>query len=172
MTFVDQDRGWAVGALGTILATRDGGRTWRRQRTGGTRVALLGFFSEAHRVPLEMFALQSGEEGYLGFAEILNRRDIELPSARTMPPLRTSHMRPSRQWGPAGAELCMAFSRATGTGSACDPKDLMDDLGSSQRWSGRRTDGGTRRPQDSPMASGGDDDGSGSPRGESSACRI
>lgn len=80
MVFVDPDRGWAVGELGTILATRDGGRTWRRQRTGGTRLALLGIFSEANRVPLELFALQSGDEGYLGFAEILTRRDIELPS--------------------------------------------------------------------------------------------
>ncbi len=80
MTFVDPDRGWAVGALGTILATRDGGRTWRRQRTGGTRVALMGIFSEPDRVPLEIFALQSGNEGYLGVAEILNRRDVEIPS--------------------------------------------------------------------------------------------
>ncbi len=80
ITFIDEDRGWAVGALGTILATRDGGRTWRRQRTGGTRVALMGIFSEAHRVPLELFALQSGNEGYLGVVEILNRRDVEIPS--------------------------------------------------------------------------------------------
>ncbi len=80
LTFVDPERGWAVGSLGTILATRDGGRTWRRQRSGGTRVALLGIFSESHRVPLELFAQQSGDEGYLGFVEILNRRDIEIPS--------------------------------------------------------------------------------------------
>ena len=32
ITFVDDLHGWAVGALGTILATDDGGRTWRRQR--------------------------------------------------------------------------------------------------------------------------------------------
>ncbi len=80
MTFIDPDRGWAVGALGTVLSTRDGGRTWRRQRSGGTRIALLGIFSEPHRVPLELFAQQSGDGGYLGMVEILNRRDIELPS--------------------------------------------------------------------------------------------
>ncbi len=80
LTFVDPERGWAVGALGTILATRDGGRSWRRQRSGGTRVALLGIFSEPQCVPLALFAQQSGEEGYLGFVEILNRRDIELAS--------------------------------------------------------------------------------------------
>jgi len=32
MTFADDQNGWAVGQLGTILATNDGGRTWRRQR--------------------------------------------------------------------------------------------------------------------------------------------
>ena len=42
ITFVDAERGWAVGGLGTILATRDGGKSWRRLRGGGTRVALLG----------------------------------------------------------------------------------------------------------------------------------
>lgn len=85
ITFVDEARGWAVGDLGTILATRDGGRTWRRQRSGGTRVALLGVFSEADRVPLELFALFSGDEGYLGHAELLNRRDIEVPSIADAP---------------------------------------------------------------------------------------
>ncbi|MEM8733190.1 MAG: YCF48-related protein [Planctomycetota bacterium] len=30
--FVDANRGWAVGAHGTILATRDGGETWYQQR--------------------------------------------------------------------------------------------------------------------------------------------
>jgi photosystem II stability/assembly factor-like uncharacterized protein len=29
------ERGWAVGHLGVILATTDGGRTWERQRTDG-----------------------------------------------------------------------------------------------------------------------------------------
>lgn len=31
VVFVDPQRGWAVGGGGTILATIDGGRTWRRQ---------------------------------------------------------------------------------------------------------------------------------------------
>jgi photosystem II stability/assembly factor-like uncharacterized protein len=77
ITFVDAQRGWAVGALGTILATRDGGKSWRRLRSGGTRVALLGLCSEPSRLPLELFAWASGNEGYLSCAEILNRRDVE-----------------------------------------------------------------------------------------------
>ena len=85
MTFVDAERGWAVGALGTILGTRDGGRSWRRLRSGGTRLALLGLFGEPGRIPLELFARESGNEGYLGFAEILNRRDVEFPEAEDAP---------------------------------------------------------------------------------------
>jgi len=78
VTFVDAQRGWAVGALGTILATRDGGKSWRRIRGSATRVALLGLYSEAARIPLELFAWASGNEGYLSCAEVLNRRDVEL----------------------------------------------------------------------------------------------
>jgi photosystem II stability/assembly factor-like uncharacterized protein len=75
LTFVDAERGWAVGALGTVLGTRDGGRTWRRLRGGGTRVALLGIFSEPSRVPWELFAWECAQEGYLGAVELIARRD-------------------------------------------------------------------------------------------------
>ncbi len=78
LEFVDQQHGWAVGALGTILATADGGRTWRQQRSGGSRAALLGLFDEAASVPLELFARLSGNDGYLGVVEVLNRRDVEV----------------------------------------------------------------------------------------------
>ena len=76
LTFVDQRHGWAVGDMGAILATRDGGQTWQRQRSGGTRAALVGFFAEPSDIPLEFFAKLSGDEGYLGVVELLNRRDV------------------------------------------------------------------------------------------------
>ena len=79
--FLDEYRGWAVGSLGTILHTRDGGQTWRTQRQGGTRVALLGIFSDPARVPLELVAQQAGSDAYLSALEILGRRDQE-PAAR------------------------------------------------------------------------------------------
>ncbi len=87
LTFVDENRGWAVGSLGMILVTRDGGQTWREQRSGGTRVALLGIFSEPGRVPLEVLAQQSAAEGYLGAVEILGRpaEDFASPSAASTP---------------------------------------------------------------------------------------
>jgi photosystem II stability/assembly factor-like uncharacterized protein/tetratricopeptide (TPR) repeat protein len=74
VTFVDHRRGWAVGALGTILVTRDGGRTWRRQRGGADRAALLGIFSEPESTPWELFGWYSANEGYIGVVEHVNQR--------------------------------------------------------------------------------------------------
>jgi len=79
LSFVDDNRGWAVGALGSILATEDGGRSWRRQRSGGTRAALMGLFATAGDVPLELLVRLCGQDGYLGVVETLARGDVDLP---------------------------------------------------------------------------------------------
>ena len=63
--FLDRLNGWAVGDFGTILATKDGGRTWTRQRDGGRRVALLGVFGRADDVPFEALVQLAGDEGFL-----------------------------------------------------------------------------------------------------------
>ena len=63
--FLDRSNGWAVGDFGTILATKDGGRTWTRQRDGGARVALLGVFGRADDVPFEALVQLAGDEGFL-----------------------------------------------------------------------------------------------------------
>lgn len=83
--FVDDEHGWAVGALGTILATTDGGRTWKMQRSGGTRVALLGIFGEPKDVPWELFARLSANEGYLSAAVSVFRRDAEFSPRHEVP---------------------------------------------------------------------------------------
>lgn len=89
ITFVDESRGWAVGALGTILVTRDGGQTWRKQKTGGNRLAMLGVFSQSQRVPLELVAQQGGDEGYLSGVEIIGRQDGEASPQNASLPERT-----------------------------------------------------------------------------------
>ena len=90
LAFIDENRGWAVGSLGTILATRDGGRTWRAQRSGGARAAMLGIFGSPERVPLEVLALQAASEGYLSAIEILgNRNDDAADPRRGSQPERT-----------------------------------------------------------------------------------
>ena len=91
MAFSDDDHGWAVGELGVILTTTDGGRSWRRQRAGGLRAPLLGFFVDPEDVPLELFARLSGNEGYLGVVDVLGRRDIELPDREPVPAVERLH---------------------------------------------------------------------------------
>jgi len=86
LAFSGAKRGWAVGALGTILATRDGGESWRVQRAGGSRAALAAFLSEPNRLPLELLAKLCAGEGYLGVADFLIRRDLD-PQAATPPEL-------------------------------------------------------------------------------------
>ena len=71
LTFVDAKRGWAVGSLGMILATQDGGRTWQPQHRGRSRVALLGLLVNPADIPLELFAQVSGEYGYRSAVESL-----------------------------------------------------------------------------------------------------
>ncbi len=85
MTFADDQHGWAVGELGTILATADGGRSWQSQRTGGGQAALLAVVAEADDVPLELLARLSGNEGYLSVVEALGRRDVEIAPRDDVP---------------------------------------------------------------------------------------
>jgi len=85
LAFADDQHGWAVGHLGTILATSDGGKTWSLQRSGGARAALLGLLLEPDDVPLELLAQLSGDEGYLAAVELLGRRDVETPPRADVP---------------------------------------------------------------------------------------
>ncbi len=65
LVFLDEQHGWAVGELGTILATMDGGKTWRIQHRGGQRAAVLLIHARAAGTPIESVALLGGQEGYL-----------------------------------------------------------------------------------------------------------
>lgn len=83
-TFVDGQHGFAVGALGTILATTDGGRTWQRQSYGDRRAALWTCFADAHALPLELVAKSCSDDGYRAVATLLCRRDFEPGADRTV----------------------------------------------------------------------------------------
>jgi len=84
VTFVDDHHGAAVGALGTILTTSDGGLSWQRSRNGGTRAAFLCLYGEADQIPWELIAQLSGEDGYLGAVELLNRRQSNIETGREL----------------------------------------------------------------------------------------
>ena len=63
LEFVDTEHGWAVGQLGTVLATTDGGRTWRSQ-LGGGRAAMLVATASPEHIPLEIIGRYSAGAGY------------------------------------------------------------------------------------------------------------
>ena len=49
MAFSDATHGWAVGTVGTILATTDGGVTWSKQNSGsGLRLTGVTFADATH----------------------------------------------------------------------------------------------------------------------------
>lgn len=63
--FLDERTGWAVGELGTILGTNDGGQTWKIQRRGGHRLALLAVHASPSTAPWDVFAHAGADDGYL-----------------------------------------------------------------------------------------------------------
>ena len=63
--FRDEKHGWAVGELGTIIATADGGKTWQTQHRGGQQLAVLSVHARACAVPLDAVALLGEQDGYL-----------------------------------------------------------------------------------------------------------
>ncbi len=71
IAFADQDNGCAVGALGTVVHTHDGGQTWQRVE-GNDRVALLNVFPSMADVPFEVMANYSSEEGFISANVFLN----------------------------------------------------------------------------------------------------
>lgn len=73
--FADLQRGWAVGEFGAILATEDGGKTWKTQRRGGLRAAVLFVHAGPEGIPLDTVAHVGGEEGYLAAALRVNAPD-------------------------------------------------------------------------------------------------
>ncbi len=80
LSFVDEQRGWAVGDLGLILATRDGGRSWHKQRSQSGRSAVAGFVARPEQLPIELIAKLSADEGYLSVLEVLTREEAEIRS--------------------------------------------------------------------------------------------
>lgn len=77
VAFVDERRGVAVGALGAILTTDDGGRTWTKRSAGERRPALWACFADVESVPYELIAQACAEDGYRTVAALLGRRDAE-----------------------------------------------------------------------------------------------
>ena len=65
ITFVDELHGWAVGDLGIVIATTDGGENWQVQRGDQTRIGLLNVCFDPRETPLELLAQFACEEDFL-----------------------------------------------------------------------------------------------------------
>jgi len=106
--FIDESTGWAVGELGTILATADGGQTWTVRRRGGQRAAAVCVSAAAKNVPLELVASLGGDAGYLVAALAATAPDpAHAPPAKSTEWLRFETA--VRKAGGAAAEALAGF---------------------------------------------------------------
>lgn len=78
--FLDRHYGWAVGGLGTILGTSDGGKTWSTLKCGGQRAAVLFVHARPESVPLGAVATL-GKDGYLCVAVCTSGEEPRLSAA-------------------------------------------------------------------------------------------
>jgi hypothetical protein len=63
--FFDEQHGWAVGEMGSILATVNGGKTWQVQHRGGQRAAVLCVNARSAGLAADTLARLGAEDGYL-----------------------------------------------------------------------------------------------------------
>ncbi len=71
---LDPQHAWAVGDLGTIFGTADGGKTWNVLKCGGQRAAVLFIHARPESVPLGAVAVL-GRDGYLCAALAVSSSD-------------------------------------------------------------------------------------------------
>lgn len=62
--FSDKRHGIAVGSLGVILSTQDGGETWTPARGRGRRLAMLNIYARPGGLSLGLIGKTSAEDGY------------------------------------------------------------------------------------------------------------
>ena len=74
--FVSETHGVAVGDLGVILRTENGGQSWQSVRGTDRRTAVLSLQSRPSQTASAWVAKLSGEQGYRSAVWIANRQDI------------------------------------------------------------------------------------------------
>ncbi|HMF15674.1 MAG TPA: YCF48-related protein [Gemmataceae bacterium] len=121
--FLNEKTGWTVGELGSILATTDGGQSWKVQRQGGKRAAVMMVHARASDMPVDTLARLGAEEGYLATVLGLVAPDptsASMGQAMSGPRLATA----SRLSGGAAGELLWQFPLPQHLGSG-DQKGIM-----------------------------------------------
>jgi len=121
--FLDSQMGWAVGELGTILSTVDGGKNWTMRHLGGQRAAVLTMQASSHAVPLETVAMLGHVDGYLVASLSMITADPATASPnRAADDLRLRHA--MRLAGGAVGETVFGFPLAPHL-ATLPPRDLM-----------------------------------------------
>ncbi len=103
---LDAKTGWAVGDLGTVLVTTDGGQKWKHCR-GKLHAAVLGAHASPKSVPLTMYPAIGAAEGYLTATVSFTSADASADPRRAAEPFRLSAA--MRLAGGAAAESLWAF---------------------------------------------------------------
>lgn len=103
---LDAKTGWAVGELGTVLTTTDGGQKWKHAR-GKLHAAVLGAHASPKSVPLTMYPAIGAAEGYLTATVSFTCADVSSDTRRAAEPFRLSAA--MRLAGGAASESLWAF---------------------------------------------------------------
>lgn len=74
--FTNDQQGLAVGALGVIIRTEDGGKTWKAARGDGRRAALLALHARPSQTSAPLLTKLSGEQGYRSAVWVAQRNDL------------------------------------------------------------------------------------------------
>jgi photosystem II stability/assembly factor-like uncharacterized protein len=82
LRFANDSMGVAVGELGVILRTDDGGRTWQAVKGQDRRVAALSLVARPSNISSAWTARMSGEQGYRSAVWVASRQDLG-PAAET-----------------------------------------------------------------------------------------
>ncbi len=76
IAFQSEKQGVAIGDLGKILRTEDGGQTWQPVRGGGRHLAFLSVQARPDQVSFSTIAKYSAEWGYRSGTVVMTRRDL------------------------------------------------------------------------------------------------
>jgi photosystem II stability/assembly factor-like uncharacterized protein len=121
--FLNDKVGWAVGEFGSILATVDGGKSWKIERRGGQRAALLFIHARGPGLPVDALASLGGEEGYLTAAlRVVGPDSSSAAFARASDGQRLEAA--VRQAGGAAGEMLWQFPAPQHL-ARCEPNELV-----------------------------------------------
>lgn len=133
--FYDSQNGWAVGELGTILTTTDGGKSWQIRRQGGQRLAVLIVHPTITSSPLDRVAELGAEGGYLVGLLQVARTDPQLSADRAAREINQA-LQSVRAVGGAACESLWQFPLAS-FDTTLNAPDLLDVWDRLHRGAGR-----------------------------------